>query len=197
MTHIWRRGNGEQHRSVLSIDQSLALLAIGIVYAHCQIYLKYLVNVSVSESIESLWPCFKDWICKSQRSVEEKAFCKWCQSEIQPNVAKLKDHAKTMKHSNLAKEKVSQKSVKTLFSLPTSVNQTRKRRELRLALICSYNTSLQTIDDFSTFLNDEFGQGTVRIKRTKCHALITNVLAPYFRAELRVILFILHSTIVS
>ena len=47
MTHIWRRGNGEQHRSVLSIDQSLALLAIGIVYAHCQIYLKYLVNVSV------------------------------------------------------------------------------------------------------------------------------------------------------
>jgi hypothetical protein len=102
-------------------------------------------------------------------------------------VAKLKDHAKTTKHSNVAKEKASQKSVKTLFSLPTSVNQTRKRRELRLALICSYNTSLQTVEDFSTFLNEEFGQGTVRLKRTKCHALITNVLAPYFRAELKVI----------
>ena len=118
--------------------------------------------------------------------MEENAFCKWCQSEIQPNVAKLNDHAKTKKHINVAKDKTSQKSVKTLFGPVTSMNQTRKRRELRLALICSYNTSLQTVEDFSTFLNEEFGQGTVRLKRTKCHALITNVLAPYFRAELKV-----------
>ena len=124
------------------------------------------------------------------RSAEEKAFCKWCQSEIVPNVAKIRNHAQTKKHLDIAKEKASQKSVKHLFApVPTTVSQIRKRRELRLALICSYNTSLQTVDDFSNYLNDEFGQGTVRIKRTKCHALITNVLAPYFRAELKVCIF--------
>ena len=74
-------------------------------------------------------PEFKDWICKSQRSEDEKAFCKWCKSEIAPNVAKLRVHTQTKKHSDLAKEKASQKSVKNLFQpVPNSVSQIRKRR---------------------------------------------------------------------
>ena len=136
---------------------------------------------------------FKGWLCKSNRSSEEKAFCRWCQSEIQPNLAKLRIHAKTEKHKKEEKNKAIQKPLNKVFKpAGTTAKEVRQRRELRLALICSNNTSLQTIDDLSDFVTDEFGAGTVKIKRTKARALITHVLAPYFKDELKVILFFIY-----
>lgn len=114
-------------------------------------------------------------------------------SDIQPNLAKIRNHAKTEKHKKEEKGKTIQKPVTSVFTPAyTTAKEVRQRRELRLALICSNNTSLQTIDDLSDFVTDEFGAGTVRIKRTKARGLITHVLAPYFRDELKVILFFIY-----
>ena len=153
---------------------------------------KYDAN-RVFKKEQETFPEFKGWLCKSTRSPEEKAFCKWCVSDIQPNLAKIRIHAKTAKHNLEERSKTIQKPVTSVFKpANTTAKEVRHRRELRLALICSNNTSLQTIDDLSDFVTCEFGTGTVKVKRTKARALVTHVLAPYFKDELKVILFFIY-----
>ena len=127
------------------------------------------------------------WITKSTRTVEEKAFCTLCRSDIQCNIAKLREHAKTQKHLKSVKDQSAQKSAKLVFqSKLLSEVEVRKRRELRLALITAKNTSLQNVEDYSDMIKSEYGGKTVMLARTKCTALVKQVLAPWFKNELMV-----------
>ena len=111
-------------------------------------------------------------------------------TDLQPNLAKIREHAKTKKHKNEEKGKTIQKPVTSLFTpANTTAKEVRQRRELRLALICSNNSALQMVDDMSDYVTGEFGSGTIKMKRTKARALVVSVIAPYFKNELRVILF--------
>ena len=136
---------------------------------------------------------FKLWITKSNRTEEEKAFCTLCQSDIQCNISKLRDHAKTQKHLKSVKDKGAQKSAKMIFqSNLHSELQIRKRREIRLALITAKNSSLQSVDDYSAYIKSEFGGDTIMLARTKCTAIIKQVLAPWFKNELMVRILITY-----
>ena len=93
------------------------------------------------------------------------------------------------------KDKGAQKSAKLIFqSNLHSELQIRKRREIRLALITAKNSSLQCVDDYSNYIKSEFGGKTIMLARTKCTAIIKQVLAPWFKNELMVRILITYSS---
>ena len=65
-----------------------------------------------------------------------------------------------------------------------SVEDAKRRKEIRFALFVAVKTSVATVDSLTTLLNQEY-KDTLRLKRSKCTALIKNVLAPFFREDLK------------
>ena len=78
-----------------------------------------------------------------------------------------------------------QPSASQFFVRSLTKNQEKKRLELKLALFTAANMSIHNIDELSDILLAEFGQDTLQLGRTKCTALIKNVLAPFFVNELK------------
>ena len=77
----------------------------------------------------------------------------------------------------------SQPSAETFFQL--SHSQQRKKFELKMSLFTAVKMSINNVGDLSKILQDEFGQDTIHLGRTKCTAIIKNVLEPYFHDDLR------------
>ena len=134
-------------------------------------------------------PEFKHWLCKSKTGDQDKAFCKFCNRDVQPNISKLKNHKMTQKHQQIENERGANKKVTSLFKAKEKVvtqDQIRKRREVSLAIIAACTSTFRGLEPVAHFVNREFGNGTVKIARTKTAALIKKVIGPYFSNKLKV-----------
>lgn len=106
-------------------------------------------------------PLLKDWLSKGKD--EFQAYCRWCKSEIRPQLADIKRHSHSKKHTEAEKAKKLQPSLKTKFkpsssqSVELSEVQKRKRRELRFALYGATHSTFRAIDPLSKLLRQEFG----------------------------------------
>jgi len=59
-----------------------------------------------------------------------------------------------------------------------------KKFELQIALYIATKSSFLAVDDLCEILQNKFGKNTISMHRTKCTALVKNVLAPHFKKEL-------------
>ena len=89
-------------------------------------------------------PEFKEWIRKSY-DAQDKAHCKFCNSEISARSADLTRHLNTPKHQKIATARAKQSFA--IVPVPKEVNisaeQRRKRSELRIALFIAIKCSLR------------------------------------------------------
>jgi len=129
---------------------------------------------------------FKSWL-KDIPSDSSKAFCKICCCELRARRADLLNHMETKKHKS---------SIQVLRIHPpntikpniTSLNTCRA--EAALAMFVSAHCALLSVDHLGTLCKSHFS-GTnntadnLRLHRTKCTAIIKNVLSPYFQNNLK------------
>jgi len=100
---------------------------------------------------------FRGWLKKSQISgPEEKAWCTLCRSEIQANIAKIRDHVKTMKHKSKVDAQLAQKPI-SRFLPPAfkSAELKRARLELRISLYVALKGTFRSIDSLCEILNQK------------------------------------------
>ena len=128
-------------------------------------------------------PELKTWIAPAPAD-DSKARCKYCNVEIRAHLNDLKEHSATKKHKSRCVP-----SVKS-FAVPVgsgagqgTIKDDQKRCELRIATYVACHTSINAVGDLSDILQEEMG--AFKMHRTKCTAVITSVLAPHFREELK------------
>ncbi|MGH0170858.1 UNVERIFIED_CONTAM: hypothetical protein FKN15_059488 [Acipenser sinensis] len=114
---------------------------------------------------------------------EGKAFCKYCKSEIRAHHSELITHSKTEKHMrNIAPVS----NCRTLFDIglkPVKVDNSVKTSELKLAAHIACLSSILTVDHLGGIVSD-IAQIDINLHKTKCSALIRNVIGPVMQQEL-------------
>ena len=127
-------------------------------------------------------PEFKIWLTGEGDS----AFCKLCKTELRPQLADLKKHALGKKHSELENVRKHQPNIasklKKFDDLP---NVKKKRLEIRVALQTAICSTFCSLDSLGSILEEELGRSGFQMRRTKCQALVKNLLGPHFKDELR------------
>ena len=138
-------------------------------------YIKY---SSVWEKDQKL----KDWV-RPVAGNDKVALCRFCKTTIRAHHRDLLDHAKTKKHADNAKP-FSQGRTLFDFGCSTKVSDNgTKIAELKLAAHIACHSSVNTITHLGEICQSISGK-TIQIHRTKCSALIRNVLAAEFSSEL-------------
>ncbi|KAE8280143.1 hypothetical protein D5F01_LYC22285 [Larimichthys crocea] len=125
-------------------------------------------------------PDLKTWITPVPGD-DSKARCKYCNTEIRAQLNDLKEHGATKKHKSRCEPRVKSFAVPVVGSGggAGTVKDDQKRRELRIATYVACHTSINAVQDLSDILQEEM------MHRTTCTAIITSVLAPHFREELK------------
>ncbi len=132
-------------------------------------------------------PDFKGWLSLRIVDGDEKAHCRFCHQDLRPHLTDLRKHMTVKKHVENSRTVGSQKSVSDTFKKVGEVSQQekKKRRELRFALFCACKISFNALDPLTEIIQSEFGgKGALEMKRTKCQALVKNILAPFFQGDL-------------
>ncbi|XP_067625875.1 E3 SUMO-protein ligase KIAA1586-like [Eurosta solidaginis] len=113
--------------------------------------------------------------------------CKYCLCKLQPKLSGLISHANRNKHIDaLAPFKTGCQPMVPFK--PARIIVDTKRADLRNAIHIAIHTSIRSVDHLtmmqkSTFLDRSIASN-LQLGRTKCSALITNVLSPYFTKNL-------------
>lgn len=124
---------------------------------------------------------FCDWL-QVVEGDPEKAYCKICCSEIRARKADLLNHSNTAKHLT---------SIKAVRIHPQGgikfkpVNLKSQHAQAAMALFVSTHSAILAIDHLGELCNHHFPENYFKLHRTKCSAIITNVLAPFFIKELK------------
>lgn len=128
---------------------------------------------------------FKNWL-RPVANDPTKAFCTYCHCEMFARIGDIKKHRTTKKHKD--KSDLVSKNRQIEF-LPASKNNTNTLKvEGILSLFIVEHTSIQQIDHLTEALKkcitDSKSVMDVKMHRTKCSAVINNVLAPHFKQRL-------------
>ena len=124
----------------------------------------------------------KEWIL-SVPGDDQKAYCKYCKTQIRAHHGDLVSHAKTEKHK---RNKQPFSSSRTLFELgcqSKKVDNSLKVTEIKIAAHIACHSSLNTVDHLGELFKDVSGKD-VKLHRTKCTALIKCVLGPAMLEQL-------------
>ncbi|ROJ25250.1 hypothetical protein DPX16_20063 [Anabarilius grahami] len=116
-----------------------------------------------------------DWICQVVGD-QRKAMCRYCKTEIHAHHGDLLQHANTDKHKKNSKSFSSTRLTDIGFAVskPSTINQ---KAELQLASYIACHAAVSSADHLGELLNSAF-EKDLSIHRTKCTALINNVIAP-------------------
>ena len=126
------------------------------------------------------------WITKAPDG-SETSFCRLCHAIMQPRFSAVVAHEKTKKHQQKVRAAAS--------TLPLPVVRTKGvaekvcHAELQLAIFTAYHMSFQVVDHLGEVIahNGEGSPlGRVKLHHTKCSKLVTEVVAPALKEELRV-----------
>lgn len=130
-------------------------------------------------------PQFSKWLVEVKHD-SNKAYCKLCKTEIRAHKADLKKHASSLKHKRcfVAIASTSQKSIDSLFSNSAA---TISSLEIKLAAFVACHSSIHSIDHLGILFKNEMptpsNKNELKIHRTKCTAIIKNVISPALLAE--------------
>ncbi|CAH1101932.1 unnamed protein product [Psylliodes chrysocephalus] len=113
---------------------------------------------------------------------DKRGFCKVCKCSLIAHKKDLLLHRKSRKHIESEKKYYAGPSKKITEFLTTNISKKRKVAELKIAAFIAEHCSTRTADHLSELLNSlddnsELLKG-VKLHRTKCAALILNVISP-------------------
>ena len=116
----------------------------------------------------------------------ENSFCQLCHAIMQPRLSAVVSHEKTKKHQQKVRAAAS--------TLPLPVVRTQRvaenvrHAELQLAIFTACHMSFQAVDHLGEVITHN-GEGSplgrIKLHRTKCSKLVTEVVAPALKEELR------------
>lgn len=126
----------------------------------------------------------KSWVVQDEKD-DSKGFCKYCRCSLSGKLYDLLSHAETKKHKSASSLRSA--CWKKLEFVPNvNIVDNVKMQEVALSLFICQHTSNNSIDHLSDVCKNNFDDANkIRIHRTKCTAIIRNVLAPHFIMELR------------
>ena len=134
-------------------------------------------------------PLCQEWI-KEINDDSSKAFCKLCFSTIQAKYDCIKNHRLSKKHAARAKALNKQPRI-TSSTLTKKTNDENEiaTAEVRAALFIAEHCSILTCDHLTDFCKAAFPNSKIatgmKLRRTKCSALLKNVLKPHFLDDLK------------
>ena len=126
----------------------------------------------------------KEWI-ERVAGDDTKAFCRYCKTEIRAHHSDLQNHSKTEKHIRNAAP-FSSCRVRTLFDsgiTTVRIDRSVKLAELKMAAHIACHSSILTVDHLGELVG-EIAQKDIKLHRTKCSALIKNVIGPDMQHQL-------------
>lgn len=141
-----------------------------------------------TRTYHSAWEKEYPWVTKAKDG-SQHAFCKVCNKNLQPRKATLKVHEESKDH----KQRVNAVSSTRANVFQTSrqniqKSESLKKTELQLAVAVSCHAPVVCIDHFSEIMKENSSAGSLfanlRLHRTKCSMLITNVVSPSLEEDL-------------
>lgn len=129
----------------------------------------------------------KDWLTcvTGPPNNIKRAKCKYCQSVLSNKLSDLKMHATRAKHSEAAGILSLQNVIP--FKKTTEINLT-KCAEAFLSLYIAEHSSILSVDHLGMLVKKVFKDSKAAenfcLHRTKCAAIITNILEPHFKSQL-------------
>ena len=132
--------------------------------------------------------CLLGWLTITPDG-SNKAYCKCCKSTLLPHRKDLEVHAKSKKHESCRKADIYISSMPKITNFTKkSIDDNRKVAELKLAAFIAEHCSIKTIDHMTETIKnldkDSRVLQSINMRRTKCTALILNVLSPCYFSEL-------------
>lgn len=131
---------------------------------------------------------FLGWL---QSSVGDatKAFCAICKTTLNAHKKTLQEHGVSKKHQQNANNKSMITSLPKLDKfVKTTLSERRKIAELKIATYVAEHCSISTVDHLSIVIKGLDEESTIlqdiKLHRTKCSALIKNVLSPCILQDL-------------
>lgn len=128
---------------------------------------------------------FKDWLRKVEGD-DTKAMCKYCKCSLGAKLSDLEKHRNTVKHKRAAEPFSCDRQRVLPFE---KISDDSRRCEGRLSLFVAEHCALRTVDHLSevckSCFSDSKGCKDLKMKRSKCSAIVCNLLAPHFVQDLR------------
>lgn len=129
-------------------------------------------------------PEFQGWL-QAVKTDPTKAFCTYCKCEVNSKKGDLLNHIKRKKHLKAA-QPFSAGQSKITFSPKPKIDSGTNSAEGSLALFISAHTSILPVDHLGVLCKKYFKEAeNLKLHRTKCSAIIKNVLSPHFVTELK------------
>ncbi|KAL0859773.1 hypothetical protein ABMA27_010129 [Loxostege sticticalis] len=125
---------------------------------------------------------FQGWL-KEVSDDKTKAYCSYCRCELNAKKNDLLNHISRQKHIKAAKP-FSSRQQKLEFQPKPKYNETQSSNEASLSLFIAAHTSILPVDHLGILCKKEF-KNEIKLHRTKCTAVIKNVLAPHFTSVLK------------
>ena len=124
----------------------------------------------------------KEWIT-SVPGEDTKAACRFCRTVLRAHLSDLKDHCSTKKHKKNALPFSATRTLLDTGIKKVTVDNTTKICELKLSAHIACHSSMKTIDHLGELVKTISNKESA-LHRTKCTALINNVLGPSMLEEL-------------
>ncbi|XP_068210356.1 E3 SUMO-protein ligase KIAA1586-like [Palaemon carinicauda] len=115
------------------------------------------------------------------------AYCKYCKTTIRAKFCDIKDHSKSKKHQVNSEPFSSSRQSKISFP-KAEKSRDVARAEAQLCLFIAKHCAISSCDDLVDIIKKRFSDKTateLAMHRSKCTAVLKNVLMPHFIAKLK------------
>ena len=151
---------------------------------------KWKGDYDAGRKYQDIWEKVFPWLTKAKGGTES-AYCKVYQKFLQPRKTTIKVHADTKEHKvrvgaiSSVRVNLFERGGPSRIQGPTHA---LKKVELQLAVVVCCHSSIATIDHLSEVIKENSAGSkleNIRLHRTKCSMLISNVISPSLEEDLR------------
>ncbi|CAK1590602.1 unnamed protein product [Parnassius mnemosyne] len=133
-------------------------------------------------------PNYKQWL-KPVSGDDTRAMCTFCKKEFLAKISDIQRHYESANHKKQAKPFLDNKQTLITSVVQKPVEKTCLEAEGALAMYVAEHSSIQAIDHLTELCKNKFSDSKatseIKMHRTKCTAVIQEVLAPHFKKNLR------------
>lgn len=133
-------------------------------------------------------PNFKQWL-KPVPGDDTRAKCLYCRKDFLAKLSDIQRHCDSVHHKKQAKPFLDKKQTQISSMLQKPVDKLCVEAEGALSMYVAEHTAIQAIDHLTELCKNKFSDSKatteMKLHRTKCTAIIQEVLAPHFKDSLR------------
>lgn len=132
-------------------------------------------------------PKYEKWL-QTVLGDSSKCMCKYCHAVISAKLSDIERHRNTAKHKTAEAPFSNQRQRQAIIQFEQSSDDIRET-EGGVSLFIAEHCSLRVVDHLSELCKSRFSDSksckNLKLKRSKCSAVVCNVLAPHFTSELK------------